>query len=902
MPDAALPFTLRPEQLLDALPYPAWLTPADGSAEHCNPAWLALTGTTAEALCERGVAACWHPDDQGRVQNSPEQTLTAEARIGRAGGTFRWHRCQTRPLRDETGRLLGWLGTATDIDDQKQAEQQTRRADFKLLARATNDVIWDWNLSTNELWRNARFGEQFGYPAAQAPETIDFWRTLLHPDDRAELLSRLEDFLQGPQELLRAEYRLRCADGSYADIVDRIIAVRDEAGHARRLVGAMQNVTRARHQEQLMQQQQEQFRFLADTIPQFIWTARPDGVLDYANQRWEDYTGQHPQEATFENWAPLVHPEDGPRSLEQWQYSLETGRFYENELRFRGRDGQYRWFLVQAQPQRNAQGEIVKWFGSCTDIDERRQAQRKLLRREQYVQRMLSQAPILFAVMRGPEHRFEFASPLFEQLLGSHRGDILGRRLAEAVPELIDQGYISIMDQVYATGQPYVGTEVPVQLLRPHGQVELGYLNFTYQPQLDAQGHTEGLVVIAVDVTAQVLAKQQAERLTAEVAQREEQFRFLAESIPQLIWTNNPAGVADYFNQRWSDYTGLTTTNETLPHYWQELFHPDDQQPAVQRWQQSLDTGIFFEQEVRLRARGGEYRWFLAQALPMRDAAGQVQRWFGSYTDIDDVKSAQQRLLTQNQELTRINQELDSFVYTASHDLIQPINNMAGIFEELTRTAYFRDPDAVKLIAMFERALQQIYTTIHDLAEVVQVQRRQQDVPTEPVLLRELSEEVLTSIRDQISAARAVVETNFSAADSLVCVRTNLQSVFYNLVSNAIKYASPERPPYVRVWSELVAGEFVLSVQDNGLGIDLARYGSQLFQLFRRFHDHTEGSGIGLYLVNRILQGQGGRLEVESTVGEGTTFRAFFGHCRPASALAPDAGLAAGKVSPAPLV
>ena len=310
---------------------------------------------------------------------------------------------------------------------------------------------------------------------------------------------------------------------------------------------------------------------------------------------------------------------------------------------------------------------------------------------------------------------------------------------------------------------------------------------------------------------------------------------------------------------------------------WETLVHPDDLAGTMRKWQHSLATGEPFEDETRWRDRQGHYRWFLIRAEAIRDKHGAISLWVGAHTDVHEVKQAQAQLEAQNARLVRTNEDLDNFVYTASHDLKQPINNMAGIFEELTRTAYFRDPDAVKLITYFERSLAQIYATIDDLGAIVQGQRQQQEIPAEDVPLAPLLAEVIASLQDQVTRLGATFDLDLATCPSVRFVRPNLQSALFNLFGNALKYAAPGRPPHVRFSSapDAATGRPVLTVQDNGLGIDLERFGPQLFQLFRRFHPHVEGTGVGLYLINRIVQNRGGRLEVSSVVDEGTTFRIY---------------------------
>ncbi|KUG08591.1 sensor histidine kinase [Solirubrum puertoriconensis] len=240
----------------------------------------------------------------------------------------------------------------------------------------------------------------------------------------------------------------------------------------------------------------------------------------------------------------------------------------------------------------------------------------------------------------------------------------------------------------------------------------------------------------------------------------------------------------------------------------------------------------------------------------------------------EQLARANELLTTKNEQLTRINADLDSFVYTASHDLKQPINNMAGLFGELKRVASFHDPEAEPMMQMFEDALQQILATISGLSEVVQLQRQLERVPAEEIVLQPVCEEIIRSLQrsDEVAAQFSL---DFAAAPTLRMARPGLHSMLYNLLSNAIKYAHPERPPRVHLSTQPNGDQVVLRVQDNGRGINLQRHGHELFQLFRRFHPEVVGSGMGLYLVNRLVHQAGGHVEVDSTVGEGTTFRIY---------------------------
>lgn len=234
---------------------------------------------------------------------------------------------------------------------------------------------------------------------------------------------------------------------------------------------------------------------------------------------------------------------------------------------------------------------------------------------------------------------------------------------------------------------------------------------------------------------------------------------------------------------------------------------------------------------------------------------------------------ANAELAATNQQLARTNADLDNFVYAASHDLKQPVNNLRGLFDELHLSARIDDPDAAHMWRLFDDSLRALSTTITDLAGVVQVARQPGEQTLETVDVAELTTLVLQTLHPQMQTAEATIHTDFSALPTLTYVRSNLRTILLNLVGNALKYRHPGRAANIRLCSYLADGQPVLEVQDNGLGMNLQAHGNELFQLFRRFHPQAgEGTGVGLFLVNRLVQGRGGRIEVESREGVGTTF------------------------------
>lgn len=273
--------------------------------------------------------------------------------------------------------------------------------------------------------------------------------------------------------------------------------------------------------------------------------------------------------------------------------------------------------------------------------------------------------------------------------------------------------------------------------------------------------------------------------------------------------------------------------------------------------------------------------WRLYQARYHHELRTMNQQLRESLTELTatrhQLQSRNQELGILNQQLARTNADLDNFVYAASHDLRQPVHNLQGLVEELRRVVTFPDPEDAQVLRLVDSSLQALVTTITDLATVVQEQRRPGDqAAVELVPLTDLVQEVRLSLCAQTQAVGAHLRTDFEELPEVSYVRGNLRTILLNLLSNALKYHDPARTPNITIRTRWHLDRPVLEVQDNGLGLDMMRHGTALFQLFRRFHPSVQdGTGVGLFLVNRLAQTAGGCVEVESEEGVGSLFRVY---------------------------
>jgi PAS domain S-box-containing protein len=343
-------------------------------------------------------------------------------------------------------------------------------------------------------------------------------------------------------------------------------------------------------------------------------------------------------------------------------------------------------------------------------------------------------------------------------------------------------------------------------------------------------------------------------------------FHFMAESMPQKIFTAKPNGELDYLNKQWFEFTGFPF--EQMKNWeWTQFVHPDDVEENVRTWRHSVETGEPFHFEHRFRRTDGKYRWHLSRARAMRDEHGSISMWIGSNTDIHEQKEKEE-------ELRRANDDLQQFAYSASHDLQEPIRNVA-VFSELVATRYsdVLDADGQQYLGFLKEGGRRLARLISELLEYTRagvIEAEVSAVNSESVLQQSLS-----SLAEALRESGATV--TYDALPEVFIGEAHLHQVFQNLVANALKYRA-EEPPRIHVSAARVAAASrgvlcCFAVQDNGIGID-PRYKEKIFGVFKRLHHDQKygGTGIGLAICQRVVERYGGRIWVESEPGKGATF------------------------------
>jgi PAS domain S-box-containing protein len=361
-------------------------------------------------------------------------------------------------------------------------------------------------------------------------------------------------------------------------------------------------------------------------------------------------------------------------------------------------------------------------------------------------------------------------------------------------------------------------------------------------------------------------------RRVAEAALRESerQFRELAESIPQLVWITDAGGKLIYSNTRLQQEFGLVQPGQPIERQFTELLYPEDRETFLAAWSKCFSTQKEFERECRLCVTSREYRWFLLRAIPVLDQLGNVTRWFGTSTDIDDQKRTQEHLTQVNLELRRSNSMLEQFAHITSHDLQEPLRTVTLYAQLLTTHCQDnRDPETKEFLQVIAEGTQRMTRLVADLLTISKAGRPDRELV--PANLEQVLDEALKNLRASIQESGASVTRG--PLPTVTADFGQLTQLLQNLLANALKYRKDDVAPAIDISSQQRPLEWVIAIRDNGIGIN-ARYFERIFGVFKRLDTQGKytGTGIGLSICKRIVERHQGRIWLESEEGVGSTF------------------------------
>jgi formate hydrogenlyase transcriptional activator len=429
-------------------------------------------------------------------------------------------------------------------------------------------------------------------------------------------------------------------------------------------------------------------RTIIDTIPALAWCSRPVGPIEFINQRWHEYTGLFPQEAHGWGWKTAIHPEDLPRLMEKWGALRDLDKPGECEVRVRRYDGFFLWFLFRIEPLHDEAGKVVRWYGTATDIEDRKRTE-SLWGAEKQLLQMIANDVGLSEVLNdlcaaidshapgatsfvclmdedgkqllpcgGPRVPAAFTKAITPFPIGPNRGSCgtaaFTKRRVIIADISSDPKWPEEIRKLALTHGVYAAWSEP--LISKDGEV-LGTFCVSYGEPRTPDIRDLELIEAAGNVARIAIERQRSQEALRsaldEIRKSEANLGKIIDTIPTIAWCNLPDGSNEFLNKRWHDYSGLSP-KESSGWGWKVTIHPEDLPTVLDKWSELLASGEPGEVEGRMRRHDGEYRWFLFRAQPFRDEVGNVVRWYGTSTDIEVLKQTEEKLREDERELRRI--------------------------------------------------------------------------------------------------------------------------------------------------------------------------------------------------------------------------------------------------------
>lgn len=773
---------------------------------------------------------------------------------------------------------------------------------FELVAKATHDVIWDWDLEKDTVWWNEGMREVFGYASDEIEPGPECWFNRIHPDDRGHVIHNIHAAIDRGDSNWSDQYRFRRADGSYAYVHDRGCTIRVD-GKAVRMVGSMRDLSEKIQSDEARLESEANLQFALNAAQLGIWNMNPITGIVYFDERcrvlygnpyeeilnyesliqhihfedrekvanaigealnpekravydiryrtvgasdktlrwlhctgkayftpegvpyrfsgvsrnvtdeiaskervaWADQqaamtvegsgagsflvaldsneiiysptmsriiTGRESSNMSRDVFVMHVHPDDVDKRTAAYEIASKTGEL-RYEARFVWHDNSVHWIRVIGQYLYDSTGKAISLSGIVMDITDRIEAENIIRTSEEHLRTLIEQAPVATSMFIGKDMIIELPNEAMLKIWG--KGDsVIGKPLREALPELQNQPFLQILDDVFETGKPYAAFGSRADIVM-NGVLETFYFDFTYKPLRNTKGEIYAILDMAVDVTEQVKSRQALER-------SEDRYRQLVNEL---------------------------------------------------------------EQRVQQRT---------------------------------------EELHLANQELVNSNGNLQQFAYAASHDMQEPLRKIQS-FSSRLQTIYGDsfDENGVFMLNRIQDASKRMSSMIDDLLAYSRLTTR--DSAFEPVDMNKIVSTVLADLEFSIEEQKSQVR--ISPLPAVWGNPSQLTQLIQNLLSNAIKYRKQDEQSVIEICAQNLTEEEIaelprllpehtytkLEVRDNGIGFD-EKYLDRIFQMFQRLHGRGEfsGSGIGLALCKKVVQNHHGYITARSEPDKGSTF------------------------------
>jgi PAS domain S-box-containing protein len=748
-----------------------------------------------------------------------------------------------------------------DISDRYSAEKELRESEerFRIVSENLIDVVFDWDIKEKIDWYGD-IDSLMGCEQGKFPRTIGEWADLIHPEDKDKVMTALQNELEGSAHY-SVEYRIMKNNGEWRWWSARGNTLRDEKQKPIKLLGSITDITESKHAHEKLKTSEEKYRSLIDNMNEGIFISDKNGTFLFANNALAHIHGFDNKEKLInKNIMDFVEQSSRDEMVANFEREIKTGESAkELELPIVRADGSTAIILIKSTVIRH-ENKVTGLSGIVRDITESREAEKRVIESEEKF-RIITEKSADAIFIADQKGKYLYVNHKALEMLGYSMDEMLSFTIIDLLPKNKVEEYSKRFQQVITEGSTYS----EIELLKKDGYIMPVDLNSVLLPNKLIYGSCRD-----------ISERKKAEK---ELRKSENEFRMLAESMPQIVWITDAEGSNIYFSQQWVDYTGMTL-KESYGHGWNSPFHPDDQQNAWEAWQNATQNNGVYSIEARLRRADGLYKWFLVRGVPVKDEQENIIKWFGTCTDIHELKLTEVELISAKDKAEESNKLKSEFLAQMSHEIRTPLNAVLGNVEYLNELFNNKiDDEVTESFESIEIASKRIIRTVDLILNTAELKTSGYKPNYSKI---NLDSKILTSLcqEHQLSAKQKGLKLiyNCRLTDTVVYGDMySIKQIFSNLIDNAIKYTSEGIV-------EIILGKnktdnIMVEVKDTGIGIS-NEFLAQLFEPFTQeeqgYARSFEGNGLGLSLVKNYCKINNAVIEVESEKNVGSTFRVIF--------------------------
>ena len=856
----------------DLVPDMVVIASTDGYFKKINKAWETVLGFTSEELLAQPFADFIHPDDlaptyseiENQLNNKP--TINFINRYRCKDGSYKWLEWVAIPSPDK----INLYAAARDITEKKQIDEVMQQSEERIRQITKSSGIWVWEVDQNGLYTYVSESEEsvLGYK----PEELigkKYFYDFFAPETKSQL-KEAALILFGEKAGFSNFINTNLHKEGYEVVLETNgFPVLDGDGKLVGYRGSDRDISERIRIEKTLKESEEKFKQAFQTNPDAITINRlSDGKYISVNQGFTQIFHYLPEEILGRTSLEIgIWRSAGDRS-KFTNLLHESGKIENFETTLVGKNGELFACLVSST--------IMDYDGAphilstTKDISGRKMAEEAIAAASAKLKASLDSLTDAFFISDGEGHFIEFndAFASFHRFRDRNECSVTLTEYPDILDVRYENGESVPLDQ-WAIPRALRGEKITNQvfLMKRKDTGEQWVGSFSFAPVLSKEHVIVGAVVSARDITAQ-------KQMEMALINSEKEFRLLAEAMPQIVWVTNAEGQNTYFNQQWVDYTGLSL-NESAGDGWNIPFHPDDRQSAWEAWNNAVHNNGIYSIEARLRKFDGTFHWWLIRGTPVLNESGLIEKWFGTCTDIHQIKITEDQLIEAKIKAEESDHLKSALLSNMSHEIRTPMNAIMG-FSNLLPEA--NETEKVLYASIIQESSSHLLKLLDD---VILLSRLQSEKT--PLLFTHFSPaDLVTYVYQAFQHADLnhglEIQKNIPIDYQELIIYSDenkIRQVLLCLVSNAVKYTFEGS---VEIGFNWINHSIKFYVKDTGIGISEEEQ-PKIFETFFRgemAHFHAiRGNGLGLSIAQKLVASLGGTITVESHPGKGSCFQFF---------------------------